>query len=135
MPAERHEASSSSALTPGSSSWLGIAPDIHTGRFSHTQANGTDVFDMIRIGHQVVRRGRDHRVEHGGPLDYSAEFAVQGWMGSPAHKAIVLSDDYNYVGFGLRSPGMARATGPGCTSAARTGPAVGRRRPGSARPT
>ena len=26
-------------------------------------------------------------------------------MGSPAHKAIVLSDDYNYVGFGLAIAG------------------------------
>ena len=36
-----------------------------------------------------------------GPLDYSASFAVQGWMGSAPHRAIVVSDDYNYVGFGL----------------------------------
>jgi hypothetical protein len=36
-----------------------------------------------------------------GPLDYSASFAVQGWMASSPHRAIVVSDDYNYVGFGL----------------------------------
>ena len=34
-------------------------------------------------------------------LDYSAAFAVQGWMGSPSHNAIVVSNGYNYVGFGL----------------------------------
>jgi uncharacterized protein YkwD len=73
-----------------------------TGRFSHTQANGTDVFDMIQSsGIRWYAAGEIIAWNTAGPLDYSAEFAVQGWMGSPGHKAIVLSDDYNYVGFGL----------------------------------
>jgi uncharacterized protein YkwD len=73
-----------------------------TGRFSHTQANGTDVFDMIQsAGIRWYAAGEIIAWNTAGPLDYSAQFAVQGWMGSPSHKAIVLSDDYNYVGFGL----------------------------------
>jgi uncharacterized protein YkwD len=73
-----------------------------TGRFSHTQSNGTDVFDMIESsGIRWYAAGEIIAWNTAGPLDYSAEFAVQGWMGSAGHKAIVLSDDYNYVGFGL----------------------------------
>ena len=34
-------------------------------------------------------------------LAYSTGMAVQGWMDSAPHKAILLSKDYNYVGFGL----------------------------------
>jgi uncharacterized protein YkwD len=73
-----------------------------TGRFSHTQSNGTDVFDMIEsAGIRWYGAGEIIAWNTAGPLDYSAQFAVQGWMGSAPHKAIVLSDDYNYVGFGL----------------------------------
>lgn len=73
-----------------------------TGRFSHTQANGTDVFDLIQsAGIRWYAAGEIIAWNTAGPLDYSAEFAVQGWMGSSSHRAIVLSDDYNYVGFGL----------------------------------
>ena len=73
-----------------------------TGNFSHTQSGGTTVFDMI--GDASIRwyaAGEIIAWNTAGPLDYSAEFAVQGWMGSPSHRAIVISDDYNYVGFGL----------------------------------
>jgi uncharacterized protein YkwD len=73
-----------------------------TGRFSHLQANGTDVFDMIASsGIRWYAAGEIIAWNTAGPLDYSADFAVKGWMGSPSHRAIVLSDDYNYVGFGL----------------------------------
>src|SRR6186997_793831 len=73
-----------------------------SGQFSHTQSNGTDVFDMIDSANITwYAAGEIIAWNTAGPLDYSAEFAVQGWMGSPGHKAIVLSDDYNYVGFGL----------------------------------
>jgi uncharacterized protein YkwD len=73
-----------------------------TGRFSHTQANGTDVFDMIQsAGIRWYAAGEIIAWNTAGPLDYSAQFAVQGWMGSAGHKAIVLSSKYNYVGFGL----------------------------------
>ncbi len=73
-----------------------------TGNFSHTQSGGRDVFDMIEAaGIRWYAAGEIIAWNTAGPLDYSASFAVQGWMGSAGHRAIVLSDDYNYVGFGL----------------------------------
>ena len=73
-----------------------------TGEFSHTQANGTDVFDMIvSSGIKWYGAGEIIAWNTAAALDYSAAFAVQGWMGSPSHRAIVMSNGYNYVGFGL----------------------------------
>jgi uncharacterized protein YkwD len=73
-----------------------------TGEFSHTQANGTDVFDMIvDAGISWYGAGEIIAWNTAAPLDYSAAFAVQGWMGSPSHEAIVMSSGYNYAGFGL----------------------------------
>ncbi len=73
-----------------------------TGEFSHVQSSGKDVFDMIEASNiRWFGAGEIIAWNTAGPLEYSAEFAVQGWMGSPSHKAIVISDDYNYVGFGL----------------------------------
>jgi uncharacterized protein YkwD len=73
-----------------------------TGNFSHTQSNGTDVFDMIQAA-DITWYGAGEIIawNTAASLDYSAAFAVQGWMGSPSHKAIVMSKGYNYVGFGL----------------------------------
>jgi uncharacterized protein YkwD len=73
-----------------------------TGNFSHTQSNGTDVFDMIvDAGITWYGAGEIIAWNTAAALDYSAAFAVQGWMGSPSHRAIVMSKGYNYVGFGL----------------------------------
>jgi cysteine-rich secretory family protein len=73
-----------------------------TGEFSHTQSGGTNVFDMISASKIAwYAAGEIIAWNTAGPLDYSAEFAVRGWMGSTGHRAIVLSDDYNYVGFGV----------------------------------
>jgi Cysteine-rich secretory protein family len=73
-----------------------------TGEFSHTQSGGTTVFDMITESSiRWYAAGEIIAWNTAGPLDYSAEFAVRGWMGSPSHRAIVVSDDYNYVGFGV----------------------------------
>lgn len=73
-----------------------------TGLFSHTQAGGTSVFDMIEDANiRWYGAGEILAWNTAAALDYSADFAVQGWMGSPGHRAIVLSDDENYVGFGL----------------------------------
>ncbi len=73
-----------------------------TGRFSHTQSGGTDVFDMIAsAGIKWYGAGEIIAWNTSAALDYSAAFAVQGWMGSPSHRSIVMSKGYNYVGFGL----------------------------------
>ena len=74
----------------------------NTGQFSHTQSNGTDVFDMIAdAGIKWYGAGEIIAWNTAAALDYSAAFAVKGWMGSSSHKAIVMSKGYNYVGFGL----------------------------------
>jgi uncharacterized protein YkwD len=73
-----------------------------TGEFSHTQSGGTTVFDMITDSSiRWYAAGEIIAWNTAGPLDYSAEFAVKGWMGSSSHRAILLSDDYNYVAFGM----------------------------------
>jgi uncharacterized protein YkwD len=73
-----------------------------TGEFSHTQADGTNVFDMIEDSSiRWYGAGEILAWNTAAALEYSAEFAVQGWMASPGHRAIVLSAGYNYVGFGL----------------------------------
>jgi uncharacterized protein YkwD len=73
-----------------------------TGTFSHTQSGGTDVFDLIRAK-DIAWYGAGEIIawNTAASLDYSAAFAVQGWMNSPSHKSIVMSTGYNYVGFGL----------------------------------
>ena len=54
-----------------------------TGNFSHTQSGGRDVFDMIEAaGIRWYAAGEIIAWNTAGPLDYSASFAVQGWMGS-----------------------------------------------------
>ena len=73
-----------------------------SGNLSHTQSNGTDVFDLIAAS-DIAWYGAGEIIawNTAAALDYSAAFAVQGWMGSPTHKSIVMSSGYNYVGFGL----------------------------------
>jgi len=73
-----------------------------TGEFSHTQSDGTNVFDMI-VASNIRWYGAGEIIawNTAAALDYSAAFAVQGWMGSPSHRDIVMSNGYNYVGFGL----------------------------------
>jgi uncharacterized protein YkwD len=73
-----------------------------TGRFSHSQSGGTDVFDMIdRAGIRWYAAGEIIAWNTAGGLEDSAEMAVRGWMGSSSHRAIVVSRGYNYVGFGV----------------------------------
>jgi len=73
-----------------------------TGEFSHTHANGTSVFDMITAsGITWFGAGEIIAWNNAEALDYSVAFAVQGWMGSPPHAAIVLSAEFSRVGFGM----------------------------------
>lgn len=73
-----------------------------TERFSHTQADGTDVFDLMsQQGIVWYGAGEIIAWNTASALDYSASFAVKAWMDSPGHKKIILSTGYNYVGFGL----------------------------------
>lgn len=73
-----------------------------TEEFSHTQSDGTDVFDLMTAdGITWYGAGEIIAWNTASLLDYSAQFAVKGWMDSPGHRAIILSTGYNYVGFGL----------------------------------
>ncbi|MFP5342871.1 MAG: CAP domain-containing protein [Candidatus Limnocylindria bacterium] len=73
-----------------------------TGRFSHQQAGGDDVFDMIDdSGMTWYGAGEIIAWNNVEDLDRSAAFAVDAWMGSRSHRAIVVSSGYNYVGFGM----------------------------------
>ncbi len=73
-----------------------------TGEFSHQQADGDDVFDKIaESGMKWYGAGEIIAWNNIEDLDYSVAFAVQAWMGSRAHRAIVVSTGYNYVGFGM----------------------------------
>ena len=73
-----------------------------TGVFSHTQRDGTNVFDLI-AERDIDWYGAAEIIawNNVSNLDYSVGFAVKGWMESPGHRAIALSKDYNYVAFGL----------------------------------
>jgi uncharacterized protein YkwD len=73
-----------------------------TDTFSHVQADGTTVFDLMSdekiawyAGGEIIAWNT------AASLDYSASYAVKAWMDSTSHRAIVLSSGYNYVGFGL----------------------------------
>jgi uncharacterized protein YkwD len=81
-----------------------------TGVFSHTQAGGGNVFDMIEASNiKWYGAGEIIAWNTAGPLDASVAMAVQGWMTSPGHKAILVSKGYNYVGFGMAvSPSSGR---------------------------
>ena len=72
-----------------------------TGTFSHSQ-DGKSVFDMMtKAGIAWYGAGEIIAWNNAADLAYSTAMAVQGWMDSAPHKAIMLSKDYNYVGFGL----------------------------------
>ena len=72
-----------------------------TGTFSHVQ-NGENVFDMM-ADRGITRYGGGEIIAWNTATDlaHSTAFAVQGWMDSSPHKAIMLSTGYNYVAFGL----------------------------------
>jgi uncharacterized protein YkwD len=73
-----------------------------TGRFSHQEADGDDVFDKIEdSGITWYGAGEIIAWNTAQDLHDSAAFAVHGWMGSSSHKAIIVSKGYNYVGFGM----------------------------------
>jgi len=72
-----------------------------TGTFSHEQ-NGDNVFDMMSdAGITWFGAGEIIAWNTAADLAHSTAFAVQGWMESAPHKAILLSTGYNYVAFGL----------------------------------
>ena len=69
--------------------------------FSHTQPDGQNVFDILTAQHITWYNAGEIIVENNYAMDYTVSVANRQWMGSPGHKAIILSSDLNYVGVGL----------------------------------
>jgi uncharacterized protein YkwD len=69
--------------------------------FSHTQPDGRKVFDMLGEQHVTWYGAGEIIAWNTYPIDQTVSAANGQWMGSPGHKAIVISTSYNYVGVGL----------------------------------
>jgi uncharacterized protein YkwD len=72
------------------------------GYFSHTQPDGRNVFDLINSAKVTwYAAGEIIAWNSWGTLAESAVAGKNAWMGSPGHRAIVMSGTYNYFGIGL----------------------------------
>lgn len=70
--------------------------------FAHEQPDGRNVFDLIEAnGIRWYAAGEIIAWNTWPTLADSAAAADTGWLESPGHRAVVLSRDYNYAGFGL----------------------------------
>jgi uncharacterized protein YkwD len=70
--------------------------------FSHTQPDGRKVFDYLTANRIKWYAAGEIIAWNDWPgLDDSAVRARNDWMGSRTHRAIILSANYNYVGFGV----------------------------------
>ncbi|MFL5440019.1 MAG: CAP domain-containing protein, partial [Myxococcales bacterium] len=70
--------------------------------FDHVQPDGHMVFDFISAsGITWYGAGEVIAWNTWPTLFDSADAANTGWLGSPTHRAIILSADYNYIGIGL----------------------------------
>jgi uncharacterized protein YkwD len=68
---------------------------------THQNPDGTDVFDSINAaGIPWFGAGEVIVWNNWAAEGESTAQAVAAWFGSPSHRAILLSDDYNYAGFG-----------------------------------
>lgn len=69
--------------------------------FSHTNPDGTSVFDAIKAS-GIPWLGAGEVIvwnTYAGPAESTAQ-AVLAWMTSPVHRSMLLSADYNYIGYG-----------------------------------
>jgi uncharacterized protein YkwD len=72
-----------------------------TDHLSHDNPDGTNVFDAIAAaGIPWFGAGEVIVWNNYAAAPDSTSQAVSAWLGSPSHRAILLSADYNYVGFG-----------------------------------
>lgn len=71
------------------------------GMLSHTGPDGRTVFDTIRASGMTWYGAGEILGWNNYPTEPdSTAHAVAAWLASPTHASIVLSADYNYVGFG-----------------------------------
>lgn len=59
--------------------------------FSHTRPDGSDCFTAFPSGHSYV--GENIAAGYG-----NAAYVMEGWMGSPGHRANILDSDYSAIG-------------------------------------
>lgn len=72
-----------------------------TNVLSHANPDGTDVFDTIAAKGIPWFGAGEVIVWNSWPAESdSTAQAVQAWLNSPPHRAILLSGDFNYAGFG-----------------------------------
>ena len=69
--------------------------------FGHTQPDGRNVFDILTAQHITWYNAGEIIAWNNYPMDSTVSAANHQWMGSPGHKAIIISKDFNYVGVGL----------------------------------
>jgi len=70
-----------------------------TDTMSHVHAGGTNVFDLIEDWNVTwYGAGEIVAVNNWPTFETSGATALDGWMGSPTHKSIIVSAGYNYVG-------------------------------------
>ncbi len=69
--------------------------------FSHTQPDGRNLFDILNADRITWYWGGEVIAWNNYPMDVAASAANRQWMGSPSHKAIIMSANVNYVGVGL----------------------------------
>jgi hypothetical protein len=68
---------------------------------SHQNPDGTDVFDsIVAAGIPWFGAGEVIVWNNWAAEGESTAQAVSAWLGSPSHRSILLSGDYNYAGFG-----------------------------------
>ena len=67
---------------------------------SHTEPDGQNVFDRIRDAGLTWYGAGEIIAWNTYPVEYSAPEAIRAWMESPGHKAIMVSTNYNYIGYG-----------------------------------
>ena len=69
--------------------------------FSHTQPDGRNVFAILTEQAITWYTAGEIIAWNNYPMDSTVSAANRQWMGSPGHKAIIISTNYNYVGVGL----------------------------------
>jgi hypothetical protein len=79
------------------------------GYFSHDQPDGRTVFDIIEASRITWFGAGEILASNNYPsLIDSASVANDGWLGSPSHRAVIMTRDYNYVGIGLAIDGAGK---------------------------
>ncbi len=70
--------------------------------FSHTDPDGKLPWDHLKAaGISYYAAGEIIAANGTSPIDAAAVRAVQQWMGSPGHKAQIVSTSFNYAGVGV----------------------------------